>query len=73
MALSSPLRGQAILSWQNGLEKYEGLENMRLEYLESGPFRGGSLFFWRVGSSQALRIVGLALSSAAAAMASGDG
>lgn len=43
---------------------------MTSAYLESGP-RRGITFCERVGSSEALRTVGLALSSAAAAMMEG--
>lgn len=48
---------------------YDGLEKIRSEYLQSGPLRGADRFC-RVGSCEALRIVGLALSRAAAAILS---
>lgn len=49
---------------------YDGLERIRSEYLQSGPLRGAERLCL-VGSCEALRMMGLALSRAAAAMLSG--
>lgn len=54
----------AAASLYSGRDRYDGFAKMMSAYLESGPLRGAARFC-RVGSSEALRMVGFALSSSA--------